>query len=199
VHPRIIADGFEIAKNFVLPFLESFKVPKPGVWQDRELLACVARSSLRTKLLPELADQLTDIVTDAVLIVRKEGEPIDLHMVRAREEDGERRLAREGGVQWRPAREEHWWAAAAPTSLAVGVCVFVALTGACACFDVASGMGWEICESGRTNRRGTRLACSVRWPATLSACCACFSTFKFKHFDWSYTQQTHNGGIMLLC
>ena len=49
--------------------------------QDRELLASVARTSLRTKLLPELADQLTDIVTDAVLIVRKEGEPIDLHMV----------------------------------------------------------------------------------------------------------------------
>ena len=41
----------------------------------------MARTSLRTKLLPELADQLTDIVTDAVLIVRKEGEPIDLHMV----------------------------------------------------------------------------------------------------------------------
>ena len=49
--------------------------------QDRELLASVARTSLRTKLLPELADQLTDIVTDAVLIVRKDGEPIDLHMV----------------------------------------------------------------------------------------------------------------------
>jgi len=46
------------------------------------VLASVARTSLRTKLLPELADQLTDIVTDAVLIVRKEGEPIDLHMVR---------------------------------------------------------------------------------------------------------------------
>lgn len=84
VHPRIIADGFEIAKNFVVPFLEKFKVPKPEIWKDRELLASVARTSLRTKLLPELADQLTDIVTDAVLIVRKEGEPIDLHMVRNR-------------------------------------------------------------------------------------------------------------------
>jgi T-complex protein 1 subunit zeta len=28
-----------------------------------------------------MADQLTEIVTDAVLIVRREGEPIDLHMV----------------------------------------------------------------------------------------------------------------------
>ena len=54
-----------------------------GPLQDRELLTSVARTSLRTKLLPELADQLTDIVTDAVLIVRKDGEPVDLHMVRA--------------------------------------------------------------------------------------------------------------------
>ena len=28
-----------------------------------------------------MADQLTEIVTDAVLLVRREGEPIDLHMV----------------------------------------------------------------------------------------------------------------------
>ena len=41
----------------------------------------MARTSLRTKLPGELADQLTDIVTDAVLIVRRDGEPIDLHMV----------------------------------------------------------------------------------------------------------------------
>ena len=29
----------------------------------------------------QLADQLTEIVTDAVLAVRRPGEPIDLHMV----------------------------------------------------------------------------------------------------------------------
>jgi T-complex protein 1 subunit zeta len=48
---------------------------------DRELLASVARTSLRTKLAPEMADQFTDIVTDAVLTIYRPGEPIDLHMI----------------------------------------------------------------------------------------------------------------------
>jgi T-complex protein 1 subunit zeta len=43
VHPRIIADGFELAKSAVLPFLDSFKVAKPAAWRDRELLCSVAR------------------------------------------------------------------------------------------------------------------------------------------------------------
>jgi T-complex protein 1 subunit zeta len=81
VHPRIIADGFELAKSRVLPFLEGFKTAKAETWRDRELLTSVARTSLRTKLHPEMADQLTEIVTDAVLIVRVEGEPVDLNMV----------------------------------------------------------------------------------------------------------------------
>jgi len=35
VHPRIIADGFEIAKNFVIPYLDTFKVARPDVWKVR--------------------------------------------------------------------------------------------------------------------------------------------------------------------
>ena len=54
VHPRIIADGFELAQQRVLPFLERFKIAKPGAAKDRELLASVARTSLRTKLQPEM-------------------------------------------------------------------------------------------------------------------------------------------------
>jgi T-complex protein 1 subunit zeta len=46
------------------------------------MLASVARTSLRTKLHPEMADMLTEIVTDAVLMVRREGQgEIDLHMI----------------------------------------------------------------------------------------------------------------------
>ena len=41
------------------------------------------RTSLRTKLYEGLADQLTDIVVDAVLTIRKPDEPVDLFMVRA--------------------------------------------------------------------------------------------------------------------
>lgn len=50
--------------------------------EDRETLDFVARTSLRTKLQESLADQLTSIVTEAVLAIRKNDEPIDLHMVR---------------------------------------------------------------------------------------------------------------------
>ena len=42
----------------------------------------MARTSLRTKLHEKLADQLTDIITDAVLMIRKDDTPLDLHMVR---------------------------------------------------------------------------------------------------------------------
>ncbi len=78
---RAREQGFEAAKKAALKFLESFKVPAaPG---DRELLRCVARTSLRTKVYEALADQLTDIVVDAVLTIRKPDEPIDLFMARA--------------------------------------------------------------------------------------------------------------------
>ena len=71
--------GFETAKKATLQFLETFKDKVEAT--DREILLCVARTSLRTKLYQELADQLTDIVVDAVLTIRKEDEPLDLYMV----------------------------------------------------------------------------------------------------------------------
>jgi len=48
---------------------------------DRELLISIARTALRTKVHRELADILTEIVVDAVLMVRIEGVALDLHMV----------------------------------------------------------------------------------------------------------------------
>lgn len=73
------AQGFETAKKATLQFLETFKDKIETT--DREVLLCVARTSLRTKLYQDLADQLTDIVVDAVLTIRKEDEPLDLYMV----------------------------------------------------------------------------------------------------------------------
>ena len=37
VHPRIITDGFHLAKEEVTRFLESYKVNKPGIEADREV------------------------------------------------------------------------------------------------------------------------------------------------------------------
>ena len=74
--------GYEAAKKAALKFLETFKVAAAP--DDREVLRCVARTSLRTKVYEALADQLTDIVVDAVLAIRKPDEPIDLFMVHSR-------------------------------------------------------------------------------------------------------------------
>uniref|UniRef100_G3QB35 Chaperonin containing TCP1, subunit 6A (zeta 1) n=1 Tax=Gasterosteus aculeatus aculeatus TaxID=481459 RepID=G3QB35_GASAC len=78
LHPRIIAEGFESAKEKALAVLEELKVTRE---MDRETLINVARTSLRTKVYSELADLLTEAVVDAVLAINKPNEPIDLYMV----------------------------------------------------------------------------------------------------------------------
>lgn len=77
VHPRILVEGIEIAKAETLKFLEEFKVKKEIT---KELLMEVAKTSLMTKIHPDLANPLTEIVVDAVLTIKKE-ERIDLHMI----------------------------------------------------------------------------------------------------------------------
>lgn len=79
VHPRLLCDGIELAKTRVLEYIDEVRVEKDT--RDRALLLQIAEASLRTKMHAELADLFTDIVVDAVLTVRKEGEPMDLHMV----------------------------------------------------------------------------------------------------------------------
>ena len=79
VHPRILTEGFDLAKTRALEFLEQFKQQKKTT--ERELLLSVARSSLRSKLSGEIADQLTEIVTDAILTIRRDNQPVDLFMV----------------------------------------------------------------------------------------------------------------------
>ena len=82
LHPRVLVEGFDAAKRASIKFLEDYKVPCPGVANpDKELLTCVARTALRSKLREDLADKLTSIVVDAVCLIAKKDEPIDLHMV----------------------------------------------------------------------------------------------------------------------
>eukprot|EP00010_Vexillifera_abyssalis_P003300 CAMPEP_0201551996 /NCGR_PEP_ID=MMETSP0173_2-20130828/12181_1 /ASSEMBLY_ACC=CAM_ASM_000268 /TAXON_ID=218659 /ORGANISM="Vexillifera sp., Strain DIVA3 564/2" /LENGTH=502 /DNA_ID=CAMNT_0047962377 /DNA_START=152 /DNA_END=1660 /DNA_ORIENTATION=+ len=97
VHPSILAEGFELAKRRALEFLERFKHAdetlstsaqtsatagqRYTVKMDNELLMNVAKTSLFTKLRPDLAEQLTKIVVESVQIVRQPGKPIDLFMV----------------------------------------------------------------------------------------------------------------------
>lgn len=60
MHPRLLTDGFELAKTESLRFLDEFAVDvreerktqesQEDIENDRELLYNVARTSLRTKL-----------------------------------------------------------------------------------------------------------------------------------------------------
>ncbi|QHO12775.1 T-complex protein 1 subunit zeta [Arachis hypogaea] len=66
MHPRVLVDGFEIAKKATLQFLEKFKtLVVMGDEPDKDILKMVARTTVRTK----------------VLCIRKPGEAIDLFMV----------------------------------------------------------------------------------------------------------------------
>uniref|UniRef100_A0A8D0LIV4 T-complex protein 1 subunit zeta-2 n=1 Tax=Sus scrofa TaxID=9823 RepID=A0A8D0LIV4_PIG len=78
LHPRIIAEGFEAAKIKALEVLDEVKIKKE---MKREILFDVARTSLQTKVHPELANVLTETVVESVLAVRRPGYPIDLFMV----------------------------------------------------------------------------------------------------------------------
>ncbi|XP_053426964.1 T-complex protein 1 subunit zeta-2 isoform X2 [Nycticebus coucang] len=78
LHPRIIAEGLEVAKMKALEVLEEIKVKKD---MKRTILLDVARTSLQTKVHVELADVLTEAVVDSVLAIRRPDYPIDLFMV----------------------------------------------------------------------------------------------------------------------
>ena len=80
LHPRVAAEGFDLAKKKALEVLDNMAVAKI----DRDDLINVARTSLRTKVKAKVADLLTEIVVDAVLAIKKPNEAIDLHMVEVR-------------------------------------------------------------------------------------------------------------------
>ena len=79
MHPRIIADGFDLAKARAIEFLDTFKQTVDVT--SRDVLLDVARTSLRTKVHAGLGDHLAPAIVDGVLCIKKEGEPLDLHMV----------------------------------------------------------------------------------------------------------------------
>jgi len=78
VHPRILVDGFELAKMETLRFLDTFRIMKPEM--SRDLLLEVARTSLNTKIHPSLANDLTEIIVDAISCIKVD-DRIDLHMI----------------------------------------------------------------------------------------------------------------------
>ncbi|GBP41569.1 T-complex protein 1 subunit zeta [Eumeta japonica] len=78
LHPRILTEGFDVARSKAIEILENMKIP---IEIKRESLLEVAATSLKTKVHHSLADVLTDACVDAVLTIRVPDRPIDLHMV----------------------------------------------------------------------------------------------------------------------
>jgi len=92
LHPRVITDGYDIARDAALKFLdEEFKVSlvseeKPNPTEDRELLRCICSTSLKTKLDHELAGGITEAIVDAVQCIAPNDDktgikPLDLNMI----------------------------------------------------------------------------------------------------------------------
>jgi T-complex protein 1 subunit zeta len=69
-----------MAKDKALEVLESVKIPLAD-GDKAEVLQAIAQTSLGTKVHPNMAEQLTPIVVDAVQSIHDPEKPIDLHMV----------------------------------------------------------------------------------------------------------------------
>lgn len=81
LHPRIITEGFRLARAEALRFLEKSIVKIPAD-EKREFLTNVARSVLSTKVCSHMSEHLAEALVDAVLAISPvDGKEIDLHMV----------------------------------------------------------------------------------------------------------------------
>ncbi|XP_014479931.1 PREDICTED: T-complex protein 1 subunit zeta [Dinoponera quadriceps] len=78
LHPRVITEGFDLARAKTLEVLSSLKIP---IEPTKQNLMNIAMTSLRTKLHRTVADKLTEICVDAVLAIQQPDQEIDLHMV----------------------------------------------------------------------------------------------------------------------
>ena len=80
LHPRIVTDGFDMAKAKALEVLDSMKISITGD-EKQSILTNISATSLGIKVHPNLAAQLTPLIMDAVQAVQIDSAPIDLHMV----------------------------------------------------------------------------------------------------------------------
>ncbi|VDN12084.1 unnamed protein product [Dibothriocephalus latus] len=81
LHPRLVTEGFDLAREKCLEVLDQCKVYISAEMSERDILLAVASTSLRTKVHPDLAALLTESTVDAVLAIRQPDEPLDLHRI----------------------------------------------------------------------------------------------------------------------
>jgi len=78
LHPRMLTDGFDLARAKALEILDSMKI---AIEPNKQSLLDIVRTSLRTKIHHTVADKLTEICVDAVLAIKQQDKEIDLHMI----------------------------------------------------------------------------------------------------------------------
>lgn len=78
VHPRLLVDGIDKARDCAKEFLDSFCIDREPT---RDMLKEVTFTALATKLSPKMANSLADICIQAVTTLHHGEDDIDLHMV----------------------------------------------------------------------------------------------------------------------
>lgn len=83
LHPRVLVDGLDIARDATLEFLETFKVPCTQLLSNTEMLSSMAFTSLNTKLDCDLAKQMTRAIVQAIqcIATNTQEEPLDLNRI----------------------------------------------------------------------------------------------------------------------
>ncbi|CDI97619.1 T complex protein 1 subunit zeta [Echinococcus multilocularis] len=81
LHPRLVTEGFDLAREKCMEFLDECKIDVASDMPEKAILLAVAGTSLRTKLHSDLADHLVEPVVDAVLAIKQPNEELDLHRI----------------------------------------------------------------------------------------------------------------------
>ena len=83
LHPRILVEGLELAREAALQYLETLKKEfDDEMVSDRDLLHSIAQTSLTTKVDVDVAEVLSDAVVSAIQTVyTSPEEPIDLNRI----------------------------------------------------------------------------------------------------------------------
>lgn len=81
LHPRVLVDGLDIARDATLEFLETFKVPCTDLLENGELLSSMALTSLNTKLDLDLSKKMTHAIVQAIQCIASPEEPLDLNRI----------------------------------------------------------------------------------------------------------------------
>jgi thermosome len=90
VHPTVIVDGYRVAAEKALEFLEKIGIKVNPT--DKEVLKKIAKVSVASKLLSEYKDYIADLTVDAILQVAEktpEGYKVDIDDVKVEKKAGE--------------------------------------------------------------------------------------------------------------